>query len=57
MLELDAQERVGLRQQQLLEADESGELATASAHAHAAWQERRADALIAGAEPSARAVR
>ena len=42
----------GMRQRQILQADESGELATASTLAHARWQERRAGALVAGTKPS-----
>lgn len=45
----------GLRQQQILEADESNERATASEAAHTRWQERRATTLIRAMEPSLQA--
>ncbi len=42
----------GMRQRQILEADEERVSATESVRAHAAWQQQRAAALIAGALPS-----
>jgi ATP-dependent exoDNAse (exonuclease V) beta subunit len=42
----------GMRQRQILEADEARVSSTESVRAHAAWQQRRATALIAGALPS-----
>ena len=52
VLELGADIGGGMRQQHILEADESNELATASINAHLAWQERRATSLIAAITPS-----
>ena len=42
----------GLRQQQLLEADDSKERATASEQAHVRWQARRATSLLQAITPS-----
>ncbi|MDJ0848250.1 MAG: UvrD-helicase domain-containing protein [Myxococcota bacterium] len=50
-LELDRQEEVGLRQQRILEADESGG-AEAGASEHARWQEARAGAHASGELPT-----
>ncbi|HEU0033844.1 MAG TPA: UvrD-helicase domain-containing protein [Kofleriaceae bacterium] len=52
VLDLDRSIGGGMRQRQILEADETGELATASIAAHADWQARRTHALAAGARPS-----
>ncbi len=52
VLELDRAVGGGMRQRQILQADESGEVATASVRTHTQWQERRAAALVAGAKPS-----
>ncbi len=53
-LELDAVEEVGLRQQRLLEADESGANVESSRRAHEAWQASRRRALEVGAAPELR---
>ncbi len=53
-LELDREEDVGLRQQRMLEADESGAQAEAGLGAHAEWQRARGDALARGAVESMR---
>jgi ATP-dependent exoDNAse (exonuclease V) beta subunit len=42
----------GLRQQQILEADDSNERATASEQAHVRWLERRATSLLRAMTPS-----
>jgi ATP-dependent exoDNAse (exonuclease V) beta subunit len=42
----------GMRQRQLLETDASGEHVAAGRAAHAAWQEKRAAALLAGKTPT-----
>jgi ATP-dependent exoDNAse (exonuclease V) beta subunit len=52
ILDLDRAIGGGMRQRQILQADDSGELATASVRAHAAWQERRATALVEGSRPT-----
>ncbi|MEO8701870.1 MAG: UvrD-helicase domain-containing protein [Kofleriaceae bacterium] len=52
VLDLDRSIGGGMRQRQVLEADDTGEIATASSLAHAAWQEKRAAALVAGMTPS-----
>jgi ATP-dependent exoDNAse (exonuclease V) beta subunit len=52
VLDLERSIGGGMRQRQILQADESGEVATASARAHADWQERRAAALVRGFTPS-----
>jgi ATP-dependent exoDNAse (exonuclease V) beta subunit len=56
VLALDAQERVGLRQQIILEADESGSAAAAGESAHAQWQSEREASLTAGARASCAVV-
>ncbi len=48
-LSLDAQERVGLRQQRILEADEGGSAAAEGERVHAQWQSDREALLAAGA--------
>jgi ATP-dependent exoDNAse (exonuclease V) beta subunit len=53
-LALDAVEEVGLRQQRLLQADESGANVEESRRAHQAWQESRRRALEVGAVPALR---
>jgi len=50
-LALGAAERVGLRQQRILEADEAGTTAAAGERAHREWQSERARTLEAGAQP------
>jgi ATP-dependent exoDNAse (exonuclease V) beta subunit len=54
LLELDVEQRVGLRQQRLLEADREGARATEGAREHEAWQAARAARLLAGEQPSQR---
>jgi ATP-dependent exoDNAse (exonuclease V) beta subunit len=49
-LELDVEQDVGIRQQRILEADESGEVAGESERAHARWQEARRTRLASGGE-------
>jgi ATP-dependent exoDNAse (exonuclease V) beta subunit len=50
---LDLGDRVGgQRQAQILEADDTQQLASASIAAHAAWQQRRSAALATAARPS-----
>ena len=51
-LDLDVQERVGLRQQRILEADEGGSVAAEGERLHEDWQRARAALLEAGATPS-----
>jgi len=51
-LELGVEERVGLRQSRILEADEGGAAAARSEIDHARWQEARRASLEAGARPS-----
>jgi len=51
-LELDRKEEVGLRQQRILEADEAGTVAEHGIREHQRWQQRRADALESGEQPS-----
>jgi ATP-dependent exoDNAse (exonuclease V) beta subunit len=51
-LALDAQQDVGLRQQRILEADESGDVAAEGIRAHERWQASRRDTLERGARPS-----
>jgi ATP-dependent exoDNAse (exonuclease V) beta subunit len=51
-LVLDREIGGGIRQQQILAADESKQVATAGERAHAAWQVRRNSALAIGAAPS-----
>jgi ATP-dependent exoDNAse (exonuclease V) beta subunit len=52
VLALDVEQRVGLRQQRLLEADKEGTRAIEGARAHDAWQAARRARLEAGATPS-----
>ena len=52
VLALDVQERVGLRQQRILEADESGDVAAEGERAHEAWQSERNARLAAGSLPT-----
>ncbi len=52
VLVLDREVGGGIRQRQILQADESNEVATAGETAHATWQARRAGALAAGSKPS-----
>lgn len=42
VLDLDPEEAVGLRQREILAADEAGEVSTAGVRAHGAWRERKA---------------
>jgi ATP-dependent helicase/nuclease subunit A len=56
VLELGAQERVGLRQQRILEADEGGAAAAEGERVHAQWQAEREALLAAGAAPSCAVV-
>ena len=51
-LALDVEQRVGLRQQRVLEADREGTRATEGARAHDAWQAARRARLEAGEQPS-----
>ena len=51
-LELDRHVGGGMRQRQILQADDSGENASASEAAHAHWQERRGTAIVSGRKPS-----
>src|SRR5262249_60477844 len=53
-LDLDREERVGLRQQPILEADAEGVQAAEGTVAHARWQDARSEALARGATPSLR---
>ena len=46
----------GQRQTQILQADDSNELATASIEAHARWQERHARALATASTPSLKTI-
>ncbi len=56
VLKLDAQERVGLRQQRILEADQGGTAAAEGERVHAQWQAERQALLAAGAHPSCAVV-
>jgi ATP-dependent exoDNAse (exonuclease V) beta subunit len=56
VLKLDAQERVGLRQQRVLEADEGGAAAAEGERVHAQWQAEREALLAAGARASCSVV-
>jgi ATP-dependent helicase/nuclease subunit A len=56
VLDLGADAIGGLRQSQILEADASNEVATASIDAHARWQERRARALLHAATPTLKTI-
>ena len=51
-LALDVEETVGLRQQKLLEADESGATSERGVQAHARWQATRAEVRAAAERPS-----
>jgi len=51
-LTLDVERNVGLRQQRLLQADESGARSNAGIEAHAAWQDRRAVVRERAGKPS-----
>jgi ATP-dependent exoDNAse (exonuclease V) beta subunit len=53
-LDLDREETLGLRQQQVLAADAEGVHAAEGEAAHAGWQASRAGALARGGEPSLR---
>jgi ATP-dependent helicase/nuclease subunit A len=55
-LALDAQERVGLRQQILLEADEGGTTAAEGERVHERWRSEREALLAAGARASCAVV-
>jgi ATP-dependent helicase/nuclease subunit A len=52
VLDLDRHVGGGMRQRQVLQADESGERAGASEDAHRRWQERRAKAIVDGSRAS-----
>ncbi len=52
VLDLERHVGGGMRQRQVLQADESGERADASEQAHRRWQERRAKAIVDGSRPS-----
>ncbi len=54
VLDLDREEEVGLRQQQILAADAEGVNAAEGEQAHARWQRSRGEALSRGGEPSLR---
>jgi len=51
VLDLDREERVGLRQEKILVADEAGS-AVSGVEAHAAWQDARVRMLESGTRPS-----
>ena len=53
-LDLDREPEAGLRQQRILQADESGALSSASEKAHEGWQADRHRALQDGSMPSIR---
>jgi ATP-dependent exoDNAse (exonuclease V) beta subunit len=53
-LRLDVEENVGLKQQKLLAADESGERSEGGIRAHAEWQRAHADVRAAAGTPSLR---
>jgi ATP-dependent helicase/nuclease subunit A len=55
-LELDVQERVGLRQQRILAADERGGADDRGVRAHESWQRARREALERAGQPSLRAA-
>jgi ATP-dependent exoDNAse (exonuclease V) beta subunit len=55
-LALDAQERVGLRQQVILEADAGGSAAAEGERVHAQWQSEREALLAAGSRASCAVV-
>jgi len=52
VLELDRHAGGGMRQRQVLQADDSNERATASQQAHDRWRERRAGTILAGKVPT-----
>jgi ATP-dependent exoDNAse (exonuclease V) beta subunit len=52
ILPLDVQERVGLRQQRILEADEDGSVAAEGERLHGGWRASREATLAAGATPT-----
>ncbi len=52
LLALGVQERVGLRQQRILEADEEGRVVAEGERLHEAWQRERRERLDAGARPT-----
>ena len=54
VLALGVSERVGLRQQRILQTDEEGATAAESARAHGAWERERERALETGAVPERR---
>ena len=54
VLALDVKENVGLRQESILVADESGAVAEESERSHTRWQEARAATLARGCTPSLR---
>jgi len=56
LLDLDVRESAGLRQQQLLEADESGLRSQEGIRAHAEWQTERARVRDQGGKPSVTVV-
>lgn len=51
-LVLDIEPTGGMRQRQILQADETGENAAGSVRAHAEWRERRATAIVRGTQPT-----
>jgi ATP-dependent exoDNAse (exonuclease V) beta subunit len=51
-LRLDVEENLGLRQQKLLQTDESGQRSTAGIETHAAWQRVRDDVRLRAARPA-----
>ncbi len=51
-LDLDKESGVGLRQERILAADEDRSRSDAGAERHAAWRERRDDALARGSAPT-----
>ena len=51
-LALDVEQVGGMRQRQILQADETGENAAESIRAHAEWRERRATAIVRGTTPT-----
>ncbi len=53
-LDLDREPEAGLRQQRILQADESGALSSASEKAHEGWQADRSRAIQDGSMPSIR---
>ena len=51
-LDLDKDHDVGLRQQRILAADESGAVAEEGARLHAEWQVKRSQSIASGSKPS-----